>query len=41
MVVRDKKKDFAPGNAAFYPLGADLFLSLQEIDHIASFVQIQ
>ncbi|KAH1100161.1 hypothetical protein GLYMA_13G066800v4 [Glycine max] len=37
---RDKKKDFAPGSAAFYPLGADLFLSSRKIDHIARFIQI-
>ncbi|XP_027358823.1 uncharacterized protein LOC113867622 isoform X1 [Abrus precatorius] len=37
---RDKKKDFAPSSAAFYPLGADLFLSSRKIDHIARFVQI-
>ena len=40
MVGRDKKKDFAPSSAAFYPLGADLFLSPRKIDHIARFVQI-
>lgn len=40
MVDRDKKKEFAPNNAAFYPLGADLFLSPRKIDHIARFVQI-
>ncbi|OIW12427.1 hypothetical protein TanjilG_04176 [Lupinus angustifolius] len=38
--LRDKKKEFAPSNAAFYPLGADLFLSPRKIDHIARFVQI-
>ncbi|KAJ1380085.1 Protein ENHANCED DISEASE RESISTANCE 2, C-terminal [Sesbania bispinosa] len=38
--LRDKKKDFAPSSAAFYPLGADLFLSPRKIDHIARFVQI-
>ncbi|XP_020236145.1 uncharacterized protein LOC109815762 [Cajanus cajan] len=38
--LRDKKKEFAPGSAAFYPLGADLFLSSRKIDHIARFVQI-
>ncbi|CAJ1946889.1 unnamed protein product [Sphenostylis stenocarpa] len=37
---RDKKKDFAPSSAAFYPLGADLFLSPRKIDHIARFIQI-
>ncbi|KAK7316378.1 hypothetical protein VNO77_35380 [Canavalia gladiata] len=38
--LRDKKKEFAPGSAAFYPLGADLFLSSRKIEHIARFVQI-
>ncbi|XP_058778738.1 uncharacterized protein LOC131652798 [Vicia villosa] len=38
--LRDKKKEFAPSGAAFYPLGADLFLSPRKIDHIARFVQI-
>jgi len=37
---RDKKKDSAPSSAAFYPLGADLFLSPRKIDHIARFIQI-
>ncbi|XP_019451683.1 PREDICTED: uncharacterized protein LOC109353772 [Lupinus angustifolius] len=37
---RDKKKEFAPNNAAFYPLGADLFLSPRKVDHIARFIQI-
>ncbi|RYQ85791.1 hypothetical protein Ahy_B10g105398 isoform B [Arachis hypogaea] len=37
---RDKKKEFAPANAAFYPLGADLFLSQRKIEHIARFIQI-
>jgi len=39
-VGRDKKKDFAPNSAAFYPLGADLFLSARKVDHIARFIQI-
>jgi len=39
-VFRDKKKEFAPSGAAFYPLGADLFLSPRKIDHIARYVQI-
>ncbi|XP_057447553.1 uncharacterized protein LOC130739309 [Lotus japonicus] len=38
--LRDKKKEFAPNSAAFYPLGADLFLSPRKIDHIARFIQI-
>ncbi|XLR03939.1 hypothetical protein HN51_058766, partial [Arachis hypogaea] len=32
---RDKKKEFAPTNAAFYSLGADLFLSQLKPEHIA------
>ncbi|XLU81890.1 hypothetical protein S245_005310, partial [Arachis hypogaea] len=31
---RDKKKKFAPTNAAFYSLGADLFLSQLKTEHI-------
>ncbi|KAG4395726.1 hypothetical protein GLYMA_19G017700v4 [Glycine max] len=38
--LRDKKKEFASSSAAFYPLGADLFLSSRKIDHIARFIQI-
>ncbi|KAK4281048.1 hypothetical protein QN277_012588 [Acacia crassicarpa] len=37
---RDKKKESAPSSAAFYPLGADIFLSQRKIDHIARFVQL-
>ncbi|XP_054812414.1 uncharacterized protein LOC129313388 [Prosopis cineraria] len=37
---RDKKKEFAPSSAAFYPIGADVFLSQRKIDHIARFVQL-
>ncbi|KAI4351549.1 hypothetical protein L6164_005906 [Bauhinia variegata] len=37
---RDKRKDSAPSGAAFYPLGADIFLSPRKIDHIARFVQL-
>ncbi|MCE0482479.1 hypothetical protein HAX54_041276 [Datura stramonium] len=37
---RDKKKEFAPNCAAFYPFGADVFLSPQKIDHIARFVEL-
>uniref|UniRef100_A0A2P2K129 Protein ENHANCED DISEASE RESISTANCE 2 C-terminal domain-containing protein n=1 Tax=Rhizophora mucronata TaxID=61149 RepID=A0A2P2K129_RHIMU len=37
---RDKKKDYAPKCAAFYPFGADLFLSQRKIDHIARFVAL-
>ncbi|XLS93929.1 hypothetical protein HN51_069937 [Arachis hypogaea] len=37
---RDKKKEFAPTNAAFYSLGADLFLSQLKIEHIARFLGV-
>ncbi|GLT86350.1 hypothetical protein SLE2022_044950 [Rubroshorea leprosula] len=37
---RDKKKDFAPNHAAYYPFGVDVFLSPRKIDHIARFVQL-
>ncbi|XP_028085712.1 uncharacterized protein LOC114286704 isoform X2 [Camellia sinensis] len=37
---RDKKKDFAPNYAAYYPFGVDVFLSPQKIDHIARFVEL-
>lgn len=37
---RDKKKDFAPNCAAFYPFGVDVFLCPRKIDHIARFVEL-
>ncbi|XWS68897.1 hypothetical protein CRYUN_Cryun04dG0133100 [Craigia yunnanensis] len=37
---RDKKKDFAPNHAAYYPFGVDVFLSPRKIDHIARFVKL-
>ncbi|XP_048230254.1 uncharacterized protein LOC8280616 isoform X2 [Ricinus communis] len=37
---RDKKKDRAPNCAAFYPFGADLFLSPRKIHHIARYVEL-
>ncbi|KAJ9135210.1 hypothetical protein P3X46_032419 [Hevea brasiliensis] len=37
---RDKKKDRAPNCAAFYPFGADIFLSQRKIHHIAQFVEL-
>ncbi|KAJ8531071.1 hypothetical protein K7X08_025802 [Anisodus acutangulus] len=37
---RDKKKEFAPNNAAFYPFGVDVFLSPRKIDRIARFVEL-
>jgi hypothetical protein len=36
---RDKKKESAPNCAAYYPFGADIFLSPRKIDHIARFVE--
>ncbi|WCJ20865.1 hypothetical protein M5689_003069 [Euphorbia peplus] len=37
---RDKKKDQAPNSAAFYPFGADVFISPKKIHHIARFVEL-
>nr|GMD18240.1 Protein ENHANCED DISEASE RESISTANCE like [Ipomoea batatas] len=37
---RDKKKDFAPNCAAYYPFGVDVFLSQRKIDHIARLVEL-
>ncbi|KAJ6431169.1 hypothetical protein OIU84_018625 [Salix udensis] len=37
---RDKKKEFAPNCAAYYPFGVDVFLSPRKIDHIARFVDL-
>ncbi|CAK9308944.1 unnamed protein product [Citrullus colocynthis] len=37
---RDKKKEFAQNCAAYYPIGADVFLSQRKIDHIARFVEL-
>ncbi|XP_042500753.1 uncharacterized protein LOC122078720 [Macadamia integrifolia] len=37
---RDKKKDFAPNYAAYYPFGVDVFLSQRKVDHIARFVEL-
>lgn len=38
--IRDKKKEFAPNSAAFYPFGVDVFLSPRKINHIARFVEL-
>ncbi|KAK2636313.1 hypothetical protein Ddye_031105 [Dipteronia dyeriana] len=37
---RDKKKEFAPNYAAYYPFGVDVFLSPRKINHIARFVEL-
>ncbi|KAB5516314.1 hypothetical protein DKX38_026962 [Salix brachista] len=37
---RDKKKDCASNCAAFYPFGADIFLSPRKIHHVARFVEL-
>ncbi|KAL3841012.1 hypothetical protein ACJIZ3_025603 [Penstemon smallii] len=37
---RDKRKEFAPNSAAYYPFGLDVFLSQRKIDHIARFVEL-
>ncbi|XP_038889184.1 uncharacterized protein LOC120079064 isoform X1 [Benincasa hispida] len=37
---RDKKKEFAQNCAAYYPIGADVFLSQRKIDHIARFLEL-
>lgn len=37
---RDKKKEFAPNCAAYYPFGVDVFLTQRKVDHIARFVEL-
>ncbi|ONK74805.1 uncharacterized protein A4U43_C03F10320 [Asparagus officinalis] len=37
---RDKKKEFASNNAAYYPIGVDVYLSEHKINHIARFVEL-
>ncbi|PKA57408.1 hypothetical protein AXF42_Ash013596 [Apostasia shenzhenica] len=37
---RDKKKEFAPTCAAYYPFGVDVFLSQQKINHVCRFVDL-
>uniref|UniRef100_A0A9I9DPF2 Protein ENHANCED DISEASE RESISTANCE 2 C-terminal domain-containing protein n=1 Tax=Cucumis melo TaxID=3656 RepID=A0A9I9DPF2_CUCME len=39
-ICEDKKKEFAQNCAAYYPIGADVFLSQRKIDHIARFVEL-
>lgn len=38
--LRDKKKGFSQNHAAYYPFGADVFLSQKKVDHIARFVEL-
>ncbi|RRT38019.1 hypothetical protein B296_00054950 [Ensete ventricosum] len=38
--LRDKKKDFAPNNAAYCPFGVDVYLCQRKINHIARFVEL-
>ncbi|KAK6790629.1 hypothetical protein RDI58_009710 [Solanum bulbocastanum] len=37
---RDKKKEFAANNSAYYPFGVDVFLSQRKVDHIARLVEL-
>lgn len=37
---RDKKKEFAPNYAAYYPFGVDVYLCPRKIDHISRFVEL-
>ncbi|GKC76489.1 enhanced disease resistance like protein, partial [Tanacetum coccineum] len=37
---RDKKKEFASNQAAYYPIGMDVFLSPRKIDHIARLLEL-
>lgn len=37
---RDKKKENASNQAAFYPIGVDVFLSPRKIDHIARLLEL-
>ncbi|KAJ6820366.1 uncharacterized protein M6B38_396620 [Iris pallida] len=37
---RDKKKEFAPNYAAYYPFGVDVFLCQRKIDHITRFLNL-
>ncbi|KAG1347571.1 hypothetical protein COCNU_06G014000 [Cocos nucifera] len=37
---RDKKKEFAANYAAYYPIGVDVYLCQQKINHISRFVEL-
>ncbi|PIN01166.1 hypothetical protein CDL12_26327 [Handroanthus impetiginosus] len=37
---KDKRKEFAPNSAAYYPFGLDVYLSQRKINHIARFVEL-
>ncbi|KAJ6846767.1 uncharacterized protein M6B38_283170 [Iris pallida] len=37
---RDKKKEFAPNYAAYYPFGVDVFLCRRKVDHITRFLDL-
>ncbi|EOA37812.1 hypothetical protein CARUB_v10011985mg [Capsella rubella] len=37
---REKKKEFAPSNAAYNPFGVDVFLSEHKIHHVAQYVKL-
>ncbi|KAJ0678099.1 putative protein ENHANCED DISEASE RESISTANCE 2 [Helianthus annuus] len=40
LFYRDKKKECASNQAAYYPIGVDVFLSPRKIDHIARLLEL-
>ncbi|XP_020241553.1 uncharacterized protein LOC109819952 isoform X2 [Asparagus officinalis] len=38
--LRDKKKEFAPNYAAYYPFGVDVYLCPRKVDHISRFLAL-
>ncbi|KAK7317552.1 hypothetical protein RJT34_01893 [Clitoria ternatea] len=38
--LKDKKRDFSPNYAAYYPFGLDVFLSPRKVNNIARFVEL-